>query len=305
MPERTNSGMFFGLIAYNYLFDRTTWKILSLQHNLRKPSMPANNPPPTQFSSIRSVILDIDGVLWRDTDPIGDLPAIFRRIDEYGWHAMLATNNATRPGWQFLEKLAGFGVQLEDWQIVNSSQATAHYLKRRYPQGGCVYIIGEEGIRKDIESQGFSFGEQHVLAAVIGLDRQLTYDKLKTATLLIRSGADFIATNPDKTLPTPAGLVPGAGAIVAAIQTATDVEPYFVGKPAPVLYELALERLGTSPDATLVVGDRLETDILGGQRLGCRTALVLSGATTAQMAAEWVPAPDFIALDLADLFGIG
>jgi len=128
---------------------------------------------------------------------------------------------------------------------------------------------------------------------------------LKTASLLVRSGAPFIATNPDKTLPTPVGLVPGAGTLVAAVQTATDVAPYYVGKPAPELYNLALERLGTSPVNTLVVGDRLETDIAGAQALGCLTALVLSGATTAEMAAGWRPAPDCIARDLADLLGVG
>jgi 4-nitrophenyl phosphatase len=136
---------------------------------------------------------------------------------------------------------------------------------------------------------------------VVGIDRQLSYEKLCRATLLIRSGVPFIGANPDRTFPTPEGLIPGAGAILAAIETATSVKPLIMGKPSPAMYQLALERLGTSPAETLVVGDRLETDIAGAQVIGCRTALVLSGVTSEADAYAWQPPPDFIARNLASL----
>ena len=133
---------------------------------------------------------------------------------------------------------------------------------------------------------------------------QINYEKLTTATLLIRSGLPFYATNPDKTFPTPQGLVPGAGAIIAAVQAATDIEPIIAGKPQPTMLQVALERLETPALQTLAVGDRLETDILGGVNAGCRTALVLSGVATLDDLAHFDPKPDLVARDLAQVLGM-
>lgn len=252
-------------------------------------------------ASIRALILDMDGVLWKSTQAIGNLPGIFTQISSQGWRVALATNNATLSVDQYLAKLQGFGVSLEAWQIVNSSQAAAHYLKQKHPQGGSVYIVGEEGLILTLESSGFHLDTRDVLAVVAGMDRGLTFEKLRIATLLIRSGAPFIGTNPDRTFPTPEGQVPGAGSILAALETATDTSPVIVGKPSPEMYRVALERLGATPDQTLVVGDRLETDIAGAQALGCLTGLVLSGVTSPAAARAWSPAPDFIAEDLSRL----
>ena len=121
------------------------------------------------------------------------------------------------------------------------------------------------------------------------------------ATLHIRAGARFYATNPDKTFPTPDGLVPGAGAILASIVAATDVQPIIIGKPKPAMMYMALENLGTTPGEALVVGDRLETDIAAGQAAGCKTALVLSGVSTREQAENWKPSPDFIFDDLSSI----
>lgn len=253
------------------------------------------------LSTIQSLILDMDGVLWRANEPIGDLPAIFKSIAQRGWKVALATNNATRSINMYVERLAGFGVTIEPWQIVNSAQAAARYLKKRFPQGGAVYAIGERGLLEALGEQGFSIAETGVLAVAASMDRTLSYNKLRTATLLIRAGALFVATNPDCTFPTPNGLVPGAGAILAALETATDVAPVVCGKPAPEMYHMAIERLGTAPEQTLVVGDRLETDIAGAQVIGCRTALVLSGVSSEAQAKAWQPAVDWIGTDLQTL----
>ncbi len=253
------------------------------------------------INSVRGLILDMDGVLWRDNTPIGDLPVVFAEIQRHGWQVTLATNNATLSAGQYLEKLARFGVWLKSEQIVNSAQATAEYLHQKFPQGGPVFLVGEQGLALELSTQGFFSSDQSPLAVVVGLDRTITYEKLKKAVILIRSGALFIATNPDKTLPTPEGLAPGAGTFIAAVQAATDVAPVIIGKPEPEMYRLALRRMGLQPEQTLVVGDRLETDIAGAQRLGCRTGLVLSGVSTADQAAAWQPAIDCIATDLSSL----
>jgi 4-nitrophenyl phosphatase len=140
-------------------------------------------------------------------------------------------------------------------------------------------------------------------AVVMGIDRGVNFQKVSEATLLVRRGIPFYATNPDKTFPTPRGEIPGAGAWYSIIVTATDVQPVVAGKPFPFLMELALEKLGTKKEETLVVGDRLETDIAAGQAAGCPTALVLSGVSTMEEADLWRPKIDIIASDLETLIG--
>jgi 4-nitrophenyl phosphatase len=254
-----------------------------------------------QLSSIKALILDMDGVLWRGDQPIGDLPANFAEMERRGLKVTMATNNSTQDADQYIEKLAGFGVTVNRWQIINSSEATAIYLKQRFPEGGTIYAVGEKGLLNSLSEYGFYPGEENVLAVVAGMDRQLTYTKLCQAAMFIRAGAPFIGTNADRTFPTPLGLVPGAGAVLAALETATDVKPLIIGKPAPEMYRVALERLKMTPEQTLVIGDRLETDIVGAQSLGCLTGLVLSGVTSEPQARVWQPAPDLIADDLANM----
>ena len=252
-------------------------------------------------AKLQALILDMDGVIWRADKPIGDLPAIFAALRRKGYAFVLATNNSTRTVAQYLQVLAGLGVVLEPWQIITSAAAAGGYLKVKYPDGGPVYVVGEEGLFDAVRQHGFYMDTHTALAVVAGWDRQVTYQKLAVANRLIRSGAIFIGTNPDPTFPTPDGLIPGTGAILAAIQTASGVEPLILGKPKPYMYELALQRLGIKPEQALVVGDRLATDITGAQELDCRTALVLSGVTSLEDALHWQPELDWIGQDLAAL----
>ncbi len=252
---------------------------------------------------IQAMILDMDGVLWKGQEAIGDLRSIFSRLDAKGIQVILATNNATRTPEQYAEKLAGYGVIIEPWRVINSARATAYRMKREYPEGGPVYVIGEEGLVDALAAQGFHAAnyEDHPIAVVAAMDRQLTYAKLRSATLLIRKGIPFYGTNPDRTFPTPDGLIPGAGSILAALETATGVHPIITGKPSPDMYFMALDLLKMDADHTLAVGDRLDTDILGGQHAACRTGLVLSGVTTPEDLLTWEPKPDFVAGDLDQL----
>lgn len=250
---------------------------------------------------VKALILDMDGVLWRENEPIGDLPAIFARFDKAGLKVLCATNNATRTPAQYVEKLAGFGLQLKEEQIINSSMGVAYLLKKRFPQGGPVYIMGEIGLSTALQQAGFYHSEEPGLAVIGSMDRDITFWKMKRATLLIRSGIPFYFTNPDRTFPTPEGLIPGAGALLAALETASDVHPIIAGKPNTTLYDFALDRLGTKPAETMGVGDRLETDILGAQKAGCMTALVLSGISTQAEADAWQPHPDLVVDELSVL----
>lgn len=258
-------------------------------------------------SQIKSLIIDMDGVIWRSDTPIGDLAAIFNRIRERGLQFVFATNNSTKTSEQYVARLKEFGVDVEPWQVVTSSQAAAHALAQKFSPGTKVFMIGEAGVRTALEEKGFVIlsveDAPHADAVVMGLDRGINFQKMFEATLLVRSGVPFYATNPDKTFPTPRGLIPGAGAWTSVITTATEIQPIVAGKPFPFLMDLALEKLGTSKDETLVVGDRLDTDIAAGQNVGCPTALVLSGVATREQAESWTPKIDIIADDLERLIG--
>ncbi|MEN6530490.1 MAG: HAD-IIA family hydrolase [Anaerolineaceae bacterium] len=257
------------------------------------------------YPQIRGLILDMDGVLWHDDEPIGDLPEIFSAIDRMALKVTFATNNATKSVSEFLHKLADFGVKVHPEQIVTAADAALRYISEHFAPSTQIFVIGSESLREEVRKHGFlvtdeqdSTGADVVLVA---LDTHINYQKLARAGLLIRAGAKFIATNTDATYPTPKGLLPGAGTLVAAVAAASGKEPLVIGKPQPTLFQQAMEIMGTQPRETLCVGDRLETDILGGQNAGCLTALVLGGVSTLEQAQAWQPQPTIIARDLKSL----
>jgi 4-nitrophenyl phosphatase len=256
-------------------------------------------------ANIKSLILDMDGVIWRGDAPIGDLPRIFSRIRERGLKFVFATNNGTRTSEQYVTRLSNLGVQVDPWQVITSAQALSYALSPKFPPGTKIFMVGGDGVRKALEESGYEIvsveNAPMAEAVVMGIDPEITFQKMSEATYLVRRGVPFYATNPDKTFPTPRGEIPGAGAWYSVIVTATGVQPIVAGKPFPFLMELSLDRLGTSKEETLVVGDRIETDIAGGQAVNCPTALVLSGVSTLEQAKAWRPAPDFIVKNLSEL----
>jgi 4-nitrophenyl phosphatase len=257
--------------------------------------------------NIKALILDMDGVIWKGDAPIGDLPGTFQRIRKRGLKFVFATNNGTRTPEEYQVKLAGLGVSIDPWQVVTSAMGIAFMLSQKFPRGTKIFMIGEDGIRRALEEKGFEIvGVEHApqaQAVVMGIDRGVNFQKIAEATLLVRAGIPFYTTNTDRTFPTPRGEIPGSGAWVSVVQTATGVEPIVAGKPFPYLMELALEKLGTKKGETLVVGDRLETDIAAGQNVGCPTALVLSGVSSKAQAEQWKPPPNMIAESLSALVG--
>lgn len=250
---------------------------------------------------IDGLILDMDGVLWRGPRAMPGLATFFQAILRLGTGFILATNNSTRTVGQYVDRLAGFGVQVRPEQVLTSAYATADHLLGMAERGAKVYAVGEEGLEAALESRGFRLTADGAQFVVAGLDRAFTYGKMATAAALIGKGARFIGTNPDLTLPTPSGPLPGAGAVLAAIGAACGIEPTIVGKPEPLMFQQALAWLGTDPERTAVVGDRLETDILGGKNAGVRTILVLSGVTSKELLAGSPIRPDWVFDDIGAL----
>ena len=208
---------------------------------------------------------------------------------------------------QYVDRLQVFGVSVEPWQVVTSSLAVADMMKRQLPAGAPIFAIGEQGLQDVLRAASFELlsveQAEKAEAVVFGVDREINFEKMREATLLVRAGKPFFATNPDRTFPTPRGQIPGAGAWISVIVTATDIQPIYAGKPYPYILELALKRINTPRETTFIVGDRLETDIAGGQALGFPTALVLSGISTLAQAQNWTPSVDIIAENLAVLVG--
>jgi 4-nitrophenyl phosphatase len=245
------------------------------------------------------------GVVWKADAPIGNLSDIFARIRERGLKFVFATNNGTKTPEEYQQKLKELGVEIEPWQVVTSALGIAFMLSQKYPKGTKIFMIGGYGIRVALEEKGFEIlsveNASEAQAVVMGIDRGINFDKIAEATLLVRAGIPFYTTNTDRTFPTPRGEIPGSGAWVSVITYATGIEPIIAGKPFPYLMKLSLERLGTKEEETLVVGDRLETDIAAGQSVGCPTALVLSGVSTKAQADLWKPSPNMIAESLSEL----
>lgn len=253
---------------------------------------------------IKALIIDMDGVLWRDNEPIVILSKLFDDIRDFPLKFVLATNNSTRSTKQYQQRLAELGAVVHQHEILTSGLATALVLRSRYPLGGNVFVVGETGLVETLSEHGFKHSTEKPLAVVAGLDRQINYEKLKLASGFIRNGAAFIATNPDKTLPTPNGFVPGAGAVLAFIEAATDTKPEVIGKPFPTLLNAAIEIMQVLPEQVLAIGDRLDTDIAGAQAAGCMTALVLSGVSTETEGLAWSPAIDLISPDISKVIDI-
>ncbi len=254
-----------------------------------------------QVPNFKSLIIDMDGVIYRGDEAIVGANEFIALLQRGGVPFLFLTNNSTRTPGQHVTKLAKIGIAIEESDVLTSAQATALYMEKIARPEARVYAIGEEGLRAAL-GERYTIAEEGADFVVVGMDTGLTYEKLRVATLLIRGGAKFIATNPDKTLPTEEGLVPGNGAITAALEAATGMAPFVVGKPETAIFDLALARMGVGKEGVAVIGDRLETDILGGRRAGLSTILVLSGATSRQELENSSIKPDLVFENVRQLY---
>lgn len=233
---------------------------------------------------LRLVIFDLDGVIYRGDEPMPYAAQAVHRLREEGKMVRFLTNNSALTREAYVRRLTAMHIPCEEEDFMTSAYATALYLQSQGASGMTVFIVGEEGIHEELRRIGMRVvvdpEEEGADYVVAGIDRDFTYDKLRRAHVAIQRGARFIATNRDATYPAAGGrIVPGGGAIVAAIRTCTDVEPLVIGKPNTYSMELLLQRCGVSPDEAVLVGDRLDTDVLVGKRAGLHTVLVLTGVT--------------------------
>ena len=250
------------------------------------------------LNSIRALVIDVDGVLWRGNHALPGVVSFFDFLHARRIKFIIATNNSARPASDIVERLATMNVRVCDDDVLTSAQATALYLAHIAPLGSRVFVIGGEGLKDAIAKAGYELVEQNADLVVAGLDWTLTYEKLKRATIEIRRGAKFIGTNPDKTFPGNEGIIPGAGAIQAAIQAATDVAPLVIGKPEHAMFDIAVEKMGVPRESVAMLGDRMDTDIQGAERAGLKTILVLTGVATRESLAHESTQPDFVFDDL-------
>lgn len=261
------------------------------------------------LKAIENLIIDMDGVLWHGDTPLPGLVAFFRTLDELGIGYVLATNNATKVTGQYSAKLARFGVAVPPERLITSAEVTASHLAHHYPRGSRVYVVGEEGLRQALAAGGFDLVARDGLVApdarvdivVVGLDHRACWEQLASASYLIHHGAHFVGTNGDVTVPTEIGPLPGAGALLAMVETATGVSPEIMGKPSPAIFEEALLRLGGTAANTAMVGDRLDTDIAGAQRAGMPGILLLSGVTRREQLANHPVRADLVLKDIGEL----
>lgn len=254
------------------------------------------------FPTIKAVLFDMDGVLYRGRQRLDGVVELLAFLDGRGVRYACITNNASMTPEQYEEKLAAMGIAMPAARVVTSAIAAGMALRAEYPRGTRAFVVGMRGLRDALFADGH-FVEDDVLPELVvqGADFELTYATLRRATLLIRGGARYVATNPDKTFPSEEGLIPGAGAIMAALAAATDVTPTVIGKPAPGMFHVAAAMLGAPPAETLTIGDRLDTDIAGAIAAAMPSALVLTGVSTRAEAEAGPTRPDAIFADLPDL----
>ena len=257
------------------------------------------------LTTIRAVLFDMDGVIYRGEQPLPAVNELLSFLEQRGVAYACITNNAGRTPEQVAAKVQGMGLAIPADHIVTSAMATNLYLRSVAPAGTTIYTIGMEGLTEQLFADDYfvpvDVNPQYV---VVGVDFDLTYAKLRAACLAIRAGATFIGTNPDRTYPAEDGIVPGAGSILAALTAATDQPPLIIGKPAPAMFEAALALLGAQPTTTLMVGDRYDTDILGGAEAGLQTAMVLTGVSDRAEAERGPRPPDLLVTNLAELLSV-
>src|SRR5881392_2352247 len=227
---------------------------------------------------IRSWLMDMDGVLVHEEHAIPGAPEFLGRLRELGVPHLLLTNNSIYTRRDLTARLRATGLEVPEESIWTSALATAKFLEDQRP-GGTAFVIGESGLTTALHSAGYTIDERDPDYVVLGETRTYSFERIAHAIRLIGRGAKFIATNPDPTGPAPDGPLPATGSVAALISRATGRDPYFVGKPNPLMMRTALNSLDAHSEETAMIGDRMDTDIVAGIEAGLETILVLSGVT--------------------------
>jgi NagD protein len=254
----------------------------------------------TEQRTIQTYLMDMDGVLVHEDQPIPSADRFVKRLEETGHRYLVLTNNSIYTPRDLVARLALTGLQVPEDAIWTSALATARFLDQQRP-GGTAFVIGEAGLTTALHERGYVLSERDPDYVVLGETRTYSLEAITRAIRLIDAGARFIATNPDPTGPSPAGPQPATGAVAALISKATGKRPYFVGKPNPLMMREALRAIDAHSETTVMIGDRMDTDIVAGMEAGLQTILVLTGITTREQAERFPFLPSRIVDSVADL----
>lgn len=248
----------------------------------------------------RGFLIDMDGVIYRGRELISGADTFINNLRETGTPFLFLTNNSQRTRRDVATRLERMGIDVEEENIFTCSMATARFLAQQKPRG-TAYVIGEGGLLHALHRNGYAVVDHDPDYVVVGEGRTLTMEMVDAAVRMIVAGAKLVATNPDPNCPTQHGLRPGCGAIVAMLEAATGIKAFSVGKPSPVMMRAARKELGLRAEETTMIGDTMETDILGGVQLGYHTVLVLSGGTRREDLVRYAYRPDVVVESIADL----
>lgn len=227
----------------------------------------------------KAYCLDLDGTVYRGEAPVQEAARFVSRLQEDGIEAFYVTNNASKTQDQLYEKLKRVGVQADKSRIMSSAVAAAKYIKRWYP-GRTVYLIGSDGLKEALDAEGIVRVEQQADIVLMGLDLQISYDKLSRACLEVQKGAVFLSTNKDLAFPSEQGFLPGNGSFTAVVSKATDIDPVYIGKPEIHMLEAIQQEWGFEKEDMVMIGDNYDTDIQAGIRFGIDTVHVNTGVTS-------------------------
>jgi NagD protein len=249
---------------------------------------------------IASWLMDMDGVLVHESAALPGADVFLRRLRELDLPFLLLTNNSIYTRRDLAARLRASGLEVDEEAIWTSALATARFLENQRP-GGTAFVVGESGLTTALYQSGYTMTERDPDYVVLGETRTYSFERITQAIRLIADGARFIATNPDPTGPSPAGPLPATGSVAALITRATGVEPYYVGKPNPLMMRSALNALEAHSETTAMIGDRMDTDIVAGLEAGLETILVLTGVTLAEQTDRFPYRPSRIVDSIGDL----
>src|SRR3954468_14349913 len=257
-------------------------------------------PSPAPQRAVRAWLSDMDGVLVHEEEPIPGAAEFVHRLTRIGRPFLLLTNNSIFTPRDLKARLHRSGVDVPEAAIWTSALATAQFLDDQRP-GGTAYVIGEAGLTTAMHEIGYVMTDRDPEYVVLGETRTYSFEAITTGIRLIEKGARFIATNPDVSGPSINGPIPATGSVAALITKATGVEPYFVGKPNPLMMRSALNRIDAHSETTVMVGDRMDTDIVAGLEAGLRSVLVLTGSTQRAQVERFPYRPSHVVDSIADL----
>jgi NagD protein len=249
---------------------------------------------------IRSWLMDMDGVLVHEEQAIPGADRFLARLTELGLPFLVLTNNSIYTRRDLAARLRASGLEVPEESIFTSALATAAFLQDQRP-GGSAFVIGESGLTTAMHEAGYTLTERDPDYVVLGETRIYSFGRITQAIRLIVNGARFIATNPDATGPSHEGPLPATGSVAALISRATGVDPYFVGKPNPLMMRSALNAIDAHSETTAMIGDRMDTDVVSGLEAGLQTVLVLTGVTTPQEADRFPFRASRVVDSIADL----